>query len=415
MMKKRKIFITIAAVIAFTSFGFYAFKNGKQENTDNNRSLITIIPQPVTAVISLQGIIEPLHILNIISPINGRIVEKHFKYGDYVKKDQILAKIDASETEVKYHDTKAAYAKAVWHLEELEACEKNSDISRARRSIARAKLSLDAQKKKVENTKMLLDKGIIPASEYETFLEQYKNLQLDYQSAEDELKSALIKCSEKNKNIARLEAESARLKLKEVEDALKRSTVRAPISGIVLLPYISRQEQEEKKKSIEIGSIISRGEVMLSIGDASSLSVKTQVDEVEITKIKYGQKVRITGDAFPGIALTGKITHISSHAKMINKNSFFDIAITIDRMPPEYEKSIHIGMSANIEVVVYEKADAIMIPVSAVKTNGQKRRVNVIDKKTQKLKEVEVETGIITMESVEIIRGLKIGDTVSIR
>ncbi|MFZ6006244.1 MAG: efflux RND transporter periplasmic adaptor subunit [Nitrospirota bacterium] len=410
-----KISMTIFIVTAIAVTGIYGLsKNGKQGQGNMNSSpqIITVAPQPVSLTISLQGILEPARMISIISPLNSRVTEKYFYYGEHVKRGQLLLKLDTSETEIKLREAKVAYAKAVEHLKELEEWENRPEVSRVRRSLTKAKLSLDAQKKRLEDTEMLFKKGIVAASEYESTLEQYKNLQLDYQSAQEELNAVLTKGSGENIKIARLEVESARLRLRELEDTLKKALVHAPVSGIVLLPHVNRDEQDEKKKILEAGSIVARGETLLTIGDSNSLSVRTQIDEVDKPKIMHGQKVRITGDAFPKVVLTGKIHYISSQARVLNKTPYFDVVVMIDKIPPEFEKSIDIGMSANIEVIIYEKTDTLMVPISAVKIKGHERWVIMLDKENNQFKKIKVETGITTTDSVEITGGLKAGDKV---
>jgi len=412
-----KISMTIFIVTAITVTGIYGLsKSGKQRqgNMASSSQIITVTPQPVSSTISLQGILEPARMVSIISPLNSRVAEKYFNYGEHVKKGQLLLKLDTSETEIKLREAKVAYAKAAERLKELEEWGNRHEVPRVRRSLTKAKLALDAQKKRLEDTEMLFKKGIVAATEYESTLEQYKNLQLDYQSAQEELNAVLTKGSEENIEIARLEAESARLRLGELEDTLKKALVHAPVSGIVLLPHVNRDEQDEKKKILEAGSIVTREETLLTIGDSNSLSVRTQVDEVDKPKVMQGQTVRITGDAFPNVVLTGKIYYISSQARVINKTPYFDVVVMIDKIPLEFEKSIDIGMSANIDVIIYEKTDALMVPVSSIKIKGHERWVIMLDKESNQFKKVKVETGITTTDSVEITGGLKAGDKIVI-
>lgn len=78
------------------------------------------------------------------------------------------------------------------------------------------------------------------------------------------------------------------------------------------------------------------------------------------------------------------------------------------------KKNIDIGMSANIDVIIYEKTDALMVPISAVKIKGNERWVIMLDKESNQFKKVKVETGITTTDSVEITGGLKAGDKIVI-
>jgi hypothetical protein len=86
----------------------------------------------------------------------------------------------------------------------------------------------------------------------------------------------------------------------------------------------------------------------------------------------------------------------------------FEITVAIDELTPEQRKRVLVGMSANLEVIIYEKPDALMVPVAAVQTEGDKRFVN--KRKGTGVEKTEVKTGYTTLDSVEVLAGLKSGD-----
>ena len=69
-------------------------------------------------------------------------------------------------------------------------------------------------------------------------------------------------------------------------------------------------------------------------------------------------------------------------------------------------------MSANLEVVVYDKPDALLVPLNAVQTRGGKTWVRVKNKDTGAVRQIQVDAGLTTLNAVEILRGLKAGDEV---
>ena len=154
---------------------------------------------------------------------------------------------------------------------------------------------------------------------------------------------------------------------------------------------------------------------LLAIGDLSGYSVACKVDEVDVTKVKLGQKVRVTGDAFPGEQLTGVIQSISPHAEEGDAGKgapSFGIRVVIDTVAPELRKRIMVGMTANLEIMIYEKPDALMVPLSAVKEENGKRYL--IRKKGEASEKVEVSTGYTTQDAVEITKGIKAGETIEV-
>lgn len=367
-------------------------------------------PGSVSSTVSLPGILEPLKVVNVVSPLAGKVKDRLFNYGDHVEKGQVLVKMDTSEVEVRYREAKGAFMKSLQMLRELEDWENGSEVRRSRRSLTMAKRSLESQQRRLEDTERLYEKGIVPASEYESAKEQLHNLKLDYKAAQEELNSVLERGSAENIEIARLETENARIKVRYLKAQMKTATIVAPVSGIVILPDVAKDKRDSK--IIEKGVSFDQGQVMVLIGDLAGLSVKTRVDEVEISKIKKGQKVIVSGDAFSDISLDGEISHISSQATKEGDIPSFEITVNVKHLSPEHRKWARLGMSANLEVVIYSKSDALMVPIDCVKSIGSDRLVRIRDRETQEIREVKVETGITTLDSVEILKGLKPGDEV---
>jgi len=424
-----RIAATAFIIILFLGIGFFVWNKKhlavkREEIQKGEPQIIKVAPQPISVSISMTGAFEPLHVINVTCPFSGRVREIYARYGEIVKAGQTILKMDTSDVELKLRDATAAYIKASEQFKGLENWENSADVARVRRSLTKAKLTLDSQKKTLEETERLFKKGIVPAIEYDGAKQQYQSQQLDYQSAQEELQATLEKGSEKNKQIAKLEMDNARSKLADIEMQLKQSSVAASVSGVIIMPAAGGDDKNVKK--VEKGSSFQQGDIMFSIGDLSGFAVKSKVDEVDLTKIQEGQRVRVTGDAFSGIALNGKIYKISSQASRAAGSSdrggggapSFEVVVNIDELTPEQRKKVFVGMSANLEVFIYEKPDALMVPVSAVAIESGKRFIykrssgagsKVISEK------VGVQTGYTTIDSVEIINGLKAGDEIVIR
>lgn len=417
-----RIFATIFIIAIFLGTGLFMWNKKPAaraktmsralESVQDVTQLSTFAVQPrsVSSTISLPGILEPLKVVNVVSPLAGKVKERLFNYGEHVEKGQVLVKMDTSEVEVRYREAKGAYMKSLQMLRELEDWENGSEVRRSRRSLTMAKRSMESQQRRLEDTERLYEKGIVPASEYESAKEQLHNLNLDYKAAQEELKSVLERGSAENIEIARLETENTRVKVEYTKAQMKMAAIVAPVSGIVILPDTAKDKRDSK--TVEKGVTFDQGQVMVLIGDLAGLSVKTRVDEVEISKIKKGQKVIVSGDAFSDISLDGEISHISSQATKQGEIPSFEITVKVKHISAEHRRWTRLGMSANLEVVIYSKSNALMVPIDCVKSIGSDRLVRVRDRATQELREVKVETGITTLDSVEILKGLNPGDEV---
>lgn len=374
---------------------------------------ITVTPQPISASIAFTGKLLPLQMVNLASPISGKVERIQVRYGDVVTAGQPLLTMDSSEARIKYREAQAAYIKAHNNFRQMESWDTGSEMARAHRSLAKAKLALENQKKTLDETERLYKKGIIPATEYESAKTQYSNQQMDYQGALEELKAAQEKGNSESRKVARFELDNAEARMKQLERDLAAATVIAPVAGIVMKPPVTGQSKDVKL--VERGAQFQQNDILLAIGDLSGFSVSCKVDEVDVTKVQLGQKVRVTGDAFPGEQLTGSIQSISPHAEEGEAGRgapSFGIRVVIDTVSPEVRKKIMVGMTANLEVIIHEKQDALMVPLSAVREENGKRYL--VRKKGETTEMVEVGTGYTTQDTVEITSGIQQGDLIEV-
>ena len=124
-------------------------------------------------------------------------------------------------------------------------------------------------------------------------------------------------------------------------------------------------------------------------------------------------KVKVAGDAFSDIPMTGKVRQISSNAQTSGMDGpMFEVGVAIDSLTPEQKERIRLGMSANLEIMVYDNPQALMVPLSAVEIRDDKKWVRRKTKGGAEIETVQVTTGMTTLDAVEIRSGLSPGDSV---
>lgn len=407
-----RVTATALIILLFVAIGFVTWTRThhgksdgipfKMKTKDGAPMTYTVVPRNLTDSISLKGNLRPIKTVNVTSPFTGTVKEKLFQYGETVAKGQILIRMDVTEAESKYRDAKAAFIKAGEKYREVMNWQKSDEMAKETRS-------LDKAKKTFQETEILFKKGIVSANEYDDAKTNYENELQTFRTTQ-------AKGEGENLILAKLEYDNAKAKLNELQSQLSGAVVRAPVSGTVIRSGLA--DKDKKEKVIERGASFNQGEMLVSIGDTSGLSVTASVDEMEVTKIKKGQEVVITGEAYPGISLKGTVNYISSQANVKAsdgdgpKVATFDIGIAVASLSPEAANMVRLGMSSNLSILILNKPDAILVPINAVRTDGDNRVVTVIDKTNRERKTVKVETGITTLDSVEIIKGLNRGDEV---
>ncbi|MBA3012903.1 MAG: PAS domain S-box protein [Proteobacteria bacterium] len=373
---------------------------------------VAVMVRPLSSSISLSGSVAPFEEVNVTAPFDGKVMEKYFVYDQKVEKGAALIKMDTAKLEVELRDAKAAHIKADLRVKELTAWEKSPEVSNAKRSLTKARNSLDTSKRKLEESRVLFEKGIISRSEFESSENEYVNQQMDFTASEEALESILDKGNKINVEIGRMELANARVNMEEIEEKLTRTIVHAPVSGIVIKPATEGGTGQGGSKTVEPGLSVSQGEVLLTVGNLDGLSVKTRVDEIDIGKIRFKQKVKVVGDAFSDIPLTGYVRHISSNAESEGmEGPMFGVTVAIEKLSAAHREEIRLGMSTNLEIMVYDNPEALVIPLGAVELRGDKAFVRLMDDGGIPV-ERKVVTGITTLDSVEILQGLAPGDVV---
>ena len=182
-------------------------------------------------------------------------------------------------------------------------------------------------------------------------------------------------------------------------------TVYAPISGIV------------SGLSLQVGSVISSNSTSTTNNTQSSTkiaNVKTQappsitvnISEIDITKVKIGNKVSITLDAFPDKTFTGKVISIDTNGTTTSGVTTYPTVILLDTDSTE----ILPNMAASANIITATRTDVLIVPSSAVTTQNSATVVQVM--KNGKPQYAQVVTGISSDTQTEIVSGVKEGDTV---
>ena len=420
-----KLGAAVVMLALFAAVGLYVWDigggtvgavSGPAPVTEGAPTVVVVEPAPIASTVSMIGRLAPRREVEVTSPISGKVARVHVRPGEGVVEGQRLVEMDVTEARIDHREVQVAYIKALDRVEELEGWSDHADVSRARRVLTKTRLALEARKTRLSETAFLLERGLIPASEHAAAEREHHNQLLDLESAEHDLQAVLARGTEELE-VARLELENARARLAGIEDTLSRATVVSPANGVVMHPgEKGLGAAGEASRKLAKGTSVEQGERLLTIGDLDGLAVVGQVDEVDVTRVLPGHPATVTGDAFPGIVLRGEVARVSSQAATADEYSssppFFEVATVLEDLTEEQRKLLRLGMSARVEVVVYEKADALLVPIEAVESRGGRHRLRVRDRSSGEVRSVEVVTGTTTLDSVEIVEGVSAGDEI---
>lgn len=192
----------------------------------------------------------------------------------------------------------------------------------------------------------------------------------------------------------------AQVKLAQAQLALTQ--LRAPFSGVIA------------ELTTEVGEWITPSPPgvpippVIDLLDPESLYVTAPVDELDVAKVKIGQKVRVTVDPRPGVVFFGRVTKLAAYVlDVAEQNRTAEVEVEFE--PDSDLSGVLPGSSADVEIVVAIREDVLRIPTSAV---GEGGKVLVLAKR--RLWERRLQTGLANWQFTEVLDGLAEGEEVVI-
>ncbi|ONG57908.1 hypothetical protein BKE38_03845 [Pseudoroseomonas deserti] len=373
---------------------------------------LTLQPQPVSSRIAVVGLLDAGSLVSVVGPFDGLVQQRLFRYGGQVERGAPLLQLDLKDVEVRLREARSAEIRARQKVAELRGWDSGFEVARARRAVAAAQLESSDLAARAAQTRLLLSRGIIAADEHRALVQQQRNQQLQLQAAQNDLESTLARGDAQTLRVAELELANAEAKVAELETDLAQATVRAPVSGVVLMPP-EPAGGGRRAETIEVGSRVSRGQTMFTIGALESFQVRALVDEIDVNKVRVGQAVAVTGDAFGGITLEGRVTAVAAQAGGDGGGRgtmpSFPVTVAIEGISPEQRRQLAVGMSASLSIITYDKPDGYVAPPHYVHLDGAGQRVIRL-RREGAVREVPVELGISTPEGIELRGALRPGD-----
>lgn len=200
-----------------------------------------------------------------------------------------------------------------------------------------------------------------------------------------------------------LSLRSSELSRENARDKLEDYTIKAPISGTVVMKNIKAGDKlDNSNMSTE----------MAVIYDMSSLECELSVDELDIKNVEIGQPVTITSDAVDGRIYHGEVSNISINGTTSGGVTTYPVTIVI----LDFDEDLLPGMNIDVEITTSQAKGVLAVPITAVNRGNtvyiKGEKTDEKDRAPEGYKSVTVETGVYNDEYIEIKSGLSEGDVV---
>ena len=274
---------------------------------------------------------------------NGVLKSVNFREGDLVKEGQPLATLDDREARLK-----------------MEYAQSKKDTAQAQVKLAQKRLSTNEQLYRI---------GAI-------ILPKFEESQIEVEQAQTQVETAA-----KEKSIA--------------ENELLRTTLKAPIDGVI------------GTRQVEPGEYVTPQTAIGTLMSVNSVYVEVGIIERDIERIRLGQRVKVSVDSLPNTKFDGKVDNL---APLIEGKSR---TLTAKVRVENAQGQLLPGMFARCEIAVFEKPNALVVPTSALKDadgDGKFESVFVIQDTKAALKPITL--GYLTTDYAEVTQGLEEGQPV---
>jgi len=296
---------TLGALVVLALGGALFWRRGEEAPAPAAATTAAVERRTLEISVEASGQVEPVRVVEVKSRASGEVLRVLAETGDRVESGTLLAEIDPRDV-----------------ANALDQAEADLASARVRARIAAAQ---------VERLRRLLADGVVAQQELDT--------------AEDAAASA---------DSAVLRAET---NLELARERRGDVAIRAPIAGTLL------------ERQVETGQIIasatanvSGGTTLFRMADLSEMRVRAQIDETDIGRIRPGQPVRLTVEAYPGRGFTGVVEKIEPQAVVEQNVTQFPVLVRLNNR----EGLLLPGMSAEIALEVARRDGTLAVPNGAV-------------------------------------------------
>ena len=386
----RNMLIT-SVILALAGGGFVWYRAHEAKAPEQRYRLQTVEKGDLTQTVSANGTLNPVVLVNVGTQVSGTVTKLFVDFNDKVEKGQALLELDQSLLSAQARQSAA--------------------------NVGNVSATLDLARANESRMKALFEQEYVSRQEYDQAVQARK-------SAEAQLAQSRAAADKDKVN-------------------LNYTIIRSPVSGIVV------------DRVVDLGQTVAASlqtPTLIKIAqDLSEMRIDSSFAEADIGKIREGQKVRFTVDAFPDRNFTGEVQQIRLNPTTTQNVVTYNVRVSL-------ENPDHIllpGMTAYVNIGVAQRKDVLLVPNAALrfkpaeadeaaadkggekpaaasgpggaprngnagdgKGRGKKRegnsgRVYVVEGRT--IKPVQVQIGITDNRNTEVLGGeLKPGDTVVI-
>jgi HlyD family secretion protein len=330
----------------------------------------------VRRTVSATGALEAVTTVDVSSQLSGQISRLDADFNDPVRVGQALATLDQRgfEARVVQAESEARMARAnvailSAKLDEARGLEDEADAQRkvVRARIDLARVELDAAERQfaradrlagrgaaavatVEDARSAHDAAAARLREAEALAIAHEHMVASRQAARREAEAELSNAE------AALPLRDAALVLARLD--LERSTIRAPIDGVV----VGRNVEPGQTVAVSLDAPV----LFTIAGDLAKMEIHANIDETDIGAIAVGQAAEFTVDAFPGRIFQARVSEIRKAARLVQGVVTYTVVLQTENP----DGVLLPGMTSIVRIAIEETGAVRTVPLAALRFTG---------------------------------------------
>ncbi|MGO4525894.1 efflux RND transporter periplasmic adaptor subunit [Microvirga sp. 2MCAF35] len=363
----------IGIVLVAGAFGFVLWKPTGSSASDQPYRLGAVDRGSITASVRATGTLNPVTTVLVGSQLSGQVVEILADYNTPVKEGQVVARLYAEQIKSRRDaaladlaqakadlDTKRAQidkAQSALQRSEAQANDLSAQRDRARAQLTEAQRNLDRQRElttRSVGTQTALEQAGTQLDVQKANLASAEAQIASNKAETDGLKAdlALAEASLKSAEAMILQRQA---KLKDIEIDLARTDIKSPVEGVVV------------KRDIELGQTVaaslSAPTLFTVAQDLREIDIYANIDEADVGRLKDGQKVTFTVNAYPNRTFEGTVRMVRLAAQTVQNVVTYTAVIGVKNL----DQALLPGMTANLQIVTDEREDVLRVPNAALR------------------------------------------------
>jgi len=357
---------------------------------------------------------------DVAPTVGGKIVQVNFDIGSYVAKGSVLVRLDDRDARIRLDQANAQVAQAESNVRQAQASveQARSNVRQVQAQLGlrgdqgfdvyqvaevkTAKAALDLAEKELKRNERLLESGDISRSIYDQRRSQFDQAQAQYQAALNggNQRFAAIQTAQAQVDTAlaavrssQSAADASRTQVETAQKAIADTLIYSPISG-----YVS-------ERVADVGEFAATTSKIATILRTSVLRLRIDVPEQNIGQVKTGQGISLQTSAYPDRNFAGTVARISPSLNVTSR------VLVVEAEVDNSEGLLKPGQFATVRISQSTPNPAVMVPTSAVKTEGETNKIYVI--KEGRAEEHLVQLGLLENNLIEVKQGVGENDLVA--